>query len=147
MLAKAVGSVIIVNPYQPAATISDAEAIAFFTGPLEWAGRRFQVTAEQLPLSLWLVARVTVRVDGDQELRFIKWRWHKRISWTFLHGGNLGTAMLHCSGANRILCRLTVDGFVVGDSVIPAKNFWLGMITVAIVTCVMLLAVMGVQRR
>ena len=122
------------NPYQPAVSVADAALIPFFSGPLEWAGHRFVVTAEQIPLSLWLVARIVITIDESQIERFIKWRWHKRPNWTFMHQGSPCAATIQCSGANRIQCRLIVDGNPVGESIVPAKGFWIGLVTVAIVT-------------
>ncbi len=134
------------NPYQPSVSVADAELIPFFSGPLEWSGHRFVITAEQIPLSLWLVGCIVVTIDESQVERFIKWRWHKRPNWTFMHEGNPCMATIQCSGANRIQCRLIVDGTPVGDSIVLAKGFWIGLVTVGIVTAGILSSVLYISR-
>jgi len=131
------------NPYKPAASVADAELVPFFSGPLEWSGHCFVISAWQMPLSLWLVARVVVSIDENQVERFVKWRWHKRATWTFQHDGRPQIATIHFSGANRIPCRLIIDGIHIGETIVPARGFWIGLLTVAIVTAGVLLIVIS----
>jgi len=122
------------NPYQAAQSVADAELIPFFSGPIEWKGHRFLLKAEQIPLSLWLVACVIVKVDETRAERFVKWRWNKQAELVFQHDGHSCSAKIQFSGANQIHGRLIVDGLAVGESIVPAKGFWLGLLTVAITT-------------
>ena len=123
------------NPYEPVASVdSTIETSRTSSGVLEWEGHRFSITAEQIPMSLWLVGCINVQVDDADPMRFIKWRWNKQATWTIDHHTKQLTARLYCSGANQIHCRLLIEDIQAGESIVSAKSFGLGLLTVAVIT-------------
>jgi hypothetical protein len=115
------------NPYQPTTSELTPRVSAYSTGDCEWDGRKISVAAEQMARSLWLAARCRITIDGHETFRFAKWRWNKTYEGSFSHRGRMVAATLEFSGAKTLLCRLLIDGVLVGEMMVPSQGFWKGL--------------------